>query len=97
MAQNVILLFKYFKKSGPPISFIFHESFYISLSLYLACRHIFNYLTEEEKKVVKELGYRLTNELQAGMVIPPNVLVASIILQHLQGLHTGMLTTLAFC
>ena len=54
-----------------------------------ACRHIFNYLTEEEKKIVKDLGYRLTFELQRGMVIPPNALVASIVLQHLQGLHIG--------
>lgn len=53
-------------------------------------RHLFNFLSDEEKKVVKSLGYKVLSDLQAGMISSSSVLVASIMLQNLQGLHFGM-------
>ena len=53
-------------------------------------RHLFHFLSEEEKKVVKSLGYKVLCDLQAGMINSSGVLVASIMLQNLQGLHFGM-------
>ncbi|XP_020605928.1 dihydroxyacetone phosphate acyltransferase-like [Orbicella faveolata] len=50
-------------------------------------RHLFHFLSDEEKKVVKSLGYKVLCDLQAGMISSSSVLVASIMLQNLQGLH----------
>lgn len=50
-------------------------------------RHLFHYLSNEEKKAVKSLGYKVLHDLQKGMIHSPSVLVASIMLQNLQGLH----------
>ena len=52
-------------------------------------RHLFHYLSNDEKKTVKSLGYKVLHDLQKGMIHSPSVLVASIMLQNLQGLHFG--------
>ena len=52
-------------------------------------RHLFHYLSNDEKKAVKSLGYKVLHDLQKGMIHSPSVLVASIMLQNLQGLHFG--------
>lgn len=50
-------------------------------------RHLFHYLSNDEKKTVKSLGYKVLHDLQKGMIHSSSVLVASIMLQNLQGLH----------
>ena len=52
-------------------------------------RHLFHFLSEQEKKIVKSLGYKVLHDLQTGMIHSPSVLVASVMLQNLQGLHFG--------
>ncbi|XP_044162814.1 dihydroxyacetone phosphate acyltransferase-like isoform X1 [Acropora millepora] len=49
-------------------------------------RHLFHFLSEEEKRVVKSLGYKILNDLQTGMICPSSVLVAAIMLQNLKGI-----------
>ena len=61
------------------------------LSFFFFFRHLFHFLSDEEKKVVKSLGYKVLCDLQAGMISSSSVLVASIMLQNLQGLRFGML------
>ena len=61
------------------------------LSFCFFFRHLFHFLSDEEKKVVKSLGYKVLCDLQAGMISSSSVLVASIMLQNLQGLRFGML------
>ena len=60
-------------------------------SLCIFTRHLFHFLSDEEKKVVKSLGYKILNDLQAGMICPSSVLVSAIMLQNLKGLHYGMI------
>lgn len=60
-------------------------------------RHLFHFLSDEEKKVVKSLGYKVLYDLQAGMISSSSVLVASIMLQNLQGLHFGMFSVIKRC
>lgn len=55
-------------------------------------RHLFHFLSEKEKKVVKSLGYKILSDLQAGMICSSSVLVATIMLQNLKGIHFGMLS-----
>lgn len=50
-------------------------------------RHLPRYLTSEEKEVIRELGYKINVNLQKGMVVMPNSLVAAIMLQHHHKLH----------
>ena len=38
---------------------------------------------------MKSLGYKVLHDLQKGMIHSSSVLVASIMLQNLQGLHFG--------
>ena len=56
------------------------------------CRHLFHFLSDQEKKVVKSLGYKILNDLQAGVICPSSVLVSAIMLQNLKGLHHGMIS-----
>lgn len=59
------------------------------LNMFSFLRHLFHYLSNDEKKAVKSLGYKVLHDLQKGMIHSPSVLVASIMLQNLQGLHFG--------
>ncbi|EDO32253.1 predicted protein [Nematostella vectensis] len=52
-------------------------------------RHLLLYLTDEEKEVVRQLGYEITVRLQSHMVVTPSVTVAAIMLQNQQGLPLG--------
>lgn len=49
-------------------------------------RHVFRFLSDEEKRAVKSLGFKILNDLQAGMICPSSVLVAAIMLQNLKGI-----------
>lgn len=49
-------------------------------------RHLFHFLSDEEKKVVKSLGYKILSDLQLGMICPSSVLVAAVMLQNLNGI-----------
>ena len=66
------------------------QKIYYIFLLFFVSRHLFHFLSEEEKRVVKSLGYKILNDLQTGMICPSSVLVAAIMLQNLKGIFFGM-------